>query len=372
MDAGKRFELSVNKQPSKEKGKRNIMKALKSVFAPSLGRTVKFGRRRPISIGPRFRLANYLRASLPTPPASCDYSAAAATVLAQMYGNDVLGDCVIAGGYHIVGVETGNTSKAFIATEKQIEADYGAIGGYVPGDPSTDQGCDEVTAMNYWQNHGFCDGTKSLGWLEIDPSNEIEIKRAIYLFENCMFGVELPDAWVNPFPSASGFTWDVAGDPDPENGHCFIGCGYNNSSGVKISTWGMLGTNTWAAVKKYCAASAGGQLLVMITPDQLAKGQAKAPNGVAWMDLISDFDSMGGNVPVPPAPTPPAPTPPAPTPPTPTPPTPPAPATAVTLKQAVSWAHAGLAPLHNLVTRSQAETAVTTSLTKNWPAHAPK
>ena len=348
------------------------MKALKSVFVPSLNRMVKFGRRRPVSIGPKFRLSNYLRASLPSPPASCDYSAAAVQALAQMYGNDQLSDCVIAGGYHIVGVETGNAGKAFIATEAQIEKDYGAIGGYVPGDPSTDNGCDEVTAMNWWENHGFADGTKPLGWLAVNPADITEVMQAIYLFENCMFGVELPDAWVNPFPSSSGFTWDVAGDPDPDNGHCFIGCGYN-AAGVKISTWGMLGTDTWAAVKKYCASSANGQLLVLITPDQLAKGAAKAPNGVAWADLIADFNAMGGNVPapvpVPPAPAPPAPTPPAPTPPA---PTPPAPVTAVTLRQAISWSEAGLKTIHGSMTRSQAEAAVTSSLTKNWPAHAPK
>ena len=353
------------------------MKALKSVFAPSLNRMVKFGRRRPVSIGPRFRLSNYLRMSLPAPPASCDYSPSAVQALAQMYGNDQLGDCVIAGGYHIVGVETGNAGKLFIATEKQIESDYGAIGGYVPGDPSTDQGCDEITAMNWWENHGFADGTKPLGWLAVDPDNITEVMQAIWLFENCMFGVELPDAWVNPFPSASGFTWDVAGDPDPDNGHCFIGCGYNGT-GAKISTWGMLGVDTWAAVRKYCAASANGQLLVLITPDQLAKGLAKAPNGVAWSDLIMDFNIMGGNVPVPvpapPAPAPPSPTPPAPTPPAPTPPapTPPAPVTAVSLKQAIAWADAGLKAVHGSMTRAQAEAAVAASLAKNWPAHAPK
>ena len=352
------------------------MKALKSVFAPSLNRMVKFGRRRPIAIGPHFKLANYLRASLPAPPASCDYSPAAASALAQMYGNDILGDCVIAGGYHIVGVETGNAGKPFIATEAQIEKDYGAIGGYVPGDPSTDQGCDEVTAMNYWQNKGFADGTRSLGWLALDPNNKTEIMQAIYLFENCMFGVELPDGWVNPMPGASGFTWDVAGSPDPENGHCFVGCGYG-SAGVKISTWGMLGTDTWAAVKKYCAASANGQLLVLITPDQLAKGQAKAPNGVAWTDLIADFDSMGGNVPepapAPPAPVPPTPKPPIPAPPAPKPPTPVPPApTAVALSQAISWAISGLVPLPSVINRGQAKDAVSQALTRNWPAHAPK
>ena len=131
-----------------------------------------------------------------------------------------------------------------------------------------------------------------------------------------MFGIDLPDAWITPFPSASGFVWDVAGASDPNNGHCVIGLGYN-AQGVIIDSWGMLGTITWAAVAKYCAANVGGELFTVITPDQLAKGQTTAPNGVAWSTLISDFDALGGNVPVPaPTPTPPAPTP---VPPTPTP-----------------------------------------------------
>ena len=352
------------------------MKALKSAFAPSLSRMIKFGRRTPVAPGHKFRLRNYLRASLPAPPASCDYSPAALKALAQMYGNDNLGDCVIAGGYHIEGVETGNAGDMFIATSAQIVKDYGSIGGYVPGDPSTDNGCDEDTATNWWESHGFANGTKLLGAIALDPANITEVMQGIDLFEDCMFGVNLPDAWVNPMPSKSGFVWDVAGAPVPENGHCFIGYGYNGK-GVLISTWGMIGLITWAALQKYCAASAGGQLLLLLTPDQLAKGQAKAPNGVAWTDLISDFDTMGGNVPVPaPAPTPtptPTPTPPTPTPPKPT-PTPPAPAptpSSVGLKQAIAWAVAGLSPLHPVLTKTQAESAVTASLTKNWPAQAP-
>lgn len=336
------------------------MKALKTAFAPSLNRMIKFGRHAPVAPGHKFRLGNYLRASLPAPPTSCDYSPAALKALAQMYGNDTLGDCVIAGGYHIVGVETGNAGDMFIATQAQIIKDYSGIGGYVPGDPSTDNGCDEDTATNWWESHGFANGTKLLGAISADPSSIIEDMQGLYLFEDCMFGVNLPDAWVNPMPSKSGFVWNAAGAPDPENGHCFVGYGYT-SKGILISTWGMTGLITWAAVAKYCAASAGGQLLVLLTPDQLAKGQAKAPNGVAWTDLISDFDTMGGNIPVPaPAPTP------TPTPPTPT-PTPPA----VGLKQAIAWAMAGLTPLHSVVTKSQAEVAVTSSLTKNWPISAP-
>ena len=234
-----------------------MKKPLKRVSCPSLGRMIAFGRRHPVALGPRLKMSRYLLGSLPAPPASCDWTAAALEALRQMYGNDVLGDCVIAAGYHIEGVETGNAGDMFIATEAQIEKDYGAIGGYVPGDPSTDQGCDEVTAMNWWAANGFADKVKPLGWISVDPTNKTEVMQALYLFENCMFGIDLPDAWVNPMPSASGFTWDAAGSPDPENGHGFNGAGYD-SAGVKICTWGMLGKITWAAIAKYAAQSADG------------------------------------------------------------------------------------------------------------------
>ena len=150
------------------------MKALKYIFAPSLNRMIKFGRRTPVAPGHKFRLRNYLRASLPAPPTSCDYSPAALKALAQMYGNDSLGDCVIAGGYHIEGVETGNAGDMFIATQAQIIKDYEAIGGYVPGDPSTDNGCDEDTATNWWEAHGFANGTKLLGAISADPASITE------------------------------------------------------------------------------------------------------------------------------------------------------------------------------------------------------
>ena len=311
---------------------------------------MKLGRNRPVAVGPHFRLRNYLRASLPIPPASCDFSAPASPVLANIYGNDELGDCVIAAGYHVVGVETGNAGALYTATTDQILADYGAIGGYVPGNPATDQGCDEITALNYWQQHGFANGTRLLGWLSVDATNVTEVKTACALFENLFFGIELPDAWVSPFPSSSGFVWDV-GTPNPANGHAVMGVGYNDS-GVQIGTWGMVGTLTWRAVAALCSPAAGGMLTVMLTPDQLAKGQAKAPNGFAWTDLIADFDSMGGSVPVPPPPPPPPPV--------------PAPGAPVSLEEAQAWTLSALQKAHPLLTRRQAETIVQGALASNW------
>lgn len=325
---------------------------LKEIFAPHLNRHVKMGRKRPVAKCPRLHLKNYLVKDVPPPPASVDYSAKGQPVLSNVYLNDQYGDCVIAGGYHVVGLETGNaTGTPWAATNAQLVHDYSAIGGFDPNNPqATDNGCDEQTALNYWTQSGFQNGTKLVGWMAVDATNQTEVMQAMYLFENLFFGIELPDAWVNPFPSGNGFTWDD-GPPDPNNGHCVMGVGYN-AAGVQIDTWGLIGTMTWKAIAHLCASGIG-ELYVMLTPDQLAAGQEKAPNGMAWADLMADFQAMGGNVPnpspppspqpqPPPDPNPPAP-PPDPNPPAPPPdPNPPDPSQCVTLDQAAAWAVQGL------------------------------
>lgn len=333
---------------------------MKTIHSSFHGRTIKMGRKRPVAVGPHFRLRNYLLAALPSAPANTDYSSPAKAVLADVMLNDQLGDCVIAGGYHVTAVETGNASGTpFHATQAQIVKDYSAIGGYVPGDEGTDQGCDEPTALNYWTQHGFANGTKLLGWLALDATNKQELMQACYLFENLYFGIELPDAWVNPFPSGNGFVWDV-GKPDPENGHCVIGYGYN-SRGVLIDSWGLDGVLTWEAIAALCTQQAGGAVYVLLSPDQLMKGAAKAPNGVAWNDLISDFDSMGGHVPVPAPPTPPAPTP------TPTPV--PTPTSGPTLSQAQTAVKHALDQQYSVLTRTRAESTALRALAglPGWP-----
>jgi hypothetical protein len=325
---------------------------IKEVFAPHLGRTVKLGRKRPVAMGPHMKLRHYLRASLPPPPDAVDYSPKAMASLSQMYLNDRLGDCVIAGGYHCVGTWTGNANGSpFMVSDAQLVADYGSIGGYNPSDPSTDQGCDEPTAFDWWTSHGFADGSNLVGWLAVDATNQTEVKTALDLFENLVYAIELPEAWISPFPSGPGFTWDVAGEPVPENGHCVIAPGYD-ASGAVIATWALLGHITWAAMAKYCVPSAGGGLYVIVSPDMIAKGQDKAPNGVSWNDLLSDFQQMGGVVtPQPPAPTP-----------VPIPPSGPA-----TLQGAQDAVSAALASGYALMTQGQAIATANAALAAYWP-----
>jgi hypothetical protein len=54
----------------------------------------------------------------------------------------------------------------------------------------------------------------------------------------------------------------------------------------------LIGTITWAAIAKYCAGAAGGQLYTVLDEAMLIKGQNKAPNGFDWATLQADFKAL--------------------------------------------------------------------------------
>jgi hypothetical protein len=276
---------------------------VKHIHDAASGSCVKFGRRRPVAHGPRMSLKNYLTRSLPPPPPTADYTEKAKSVLDKMYENNKLGDCVIAGMAHIVGTLTANVGQPTIYSNEQIVALYSAIGGYVPGQGNTDQGCDEVTALNYWENNGATAGGRAgpaeahriAGYLAVDATDPVEVRTALYLFENLFFGMELPDKWLADYSPHAPIVWDVAGPSNPDNGHCVVGVGYT-PTGVAISTWGRVGTITDAAIAEYATKAAGGGLYTVVSQDALSTISGRAPTGLDWSQLVADFDSMGGTV----------------------------------------------------------------------------
>ena len=266
---------------------------VKSIIHPS-GSKRFFGRKRPVTHFPRLSLKNYLQQTILKPPPEWNWRRLALSSLSQMYLNDSEGDCVIAEMAHSVGVLTANsTGTPLILSDTEINLLYSAIGGYIPGVPSTDNGCDIQTALNYWGTNGLLSNSsyKIQGYLAIDPTNLTELQLAIFLFENLCFGIELPDSWISPFPSASGFKWDVSGAPDPNNGHCILGFGYN-ALGINIATWALEGLITYAAIAKYCASSAQGELYTVLSQDSIIKATSRAPNGFDWTQLQADFQAI--------------------------------------------------------------------------------
>lgn len=332
---------------------------LKTAFAPHLGREVKFGRlpRKPGLLHLHF--SDFVQhAKMPPIPSSFDYWAKANSALRDVYGNDSLGDCAIAMMFHAAGTFTGNaTGTPYHAALSDVVRAYSAVGGYVPGDPSTDNGCVLTDALDYWKATGLPSGEKILGYVSVNAANFPDVLAAGYLFENLCFGEGLPDAYVNPFPSDGG-TWGAAGPSIPSNGHAFLGCGgvaSGPSAGISVDTWGLRVNHTPDAIAAYAGSGAGGELWSVITPDILAKGQTRAPSGVAWSDLVAAFDQFGGNLPVPPPP--------------PSPPPSPYP----TVAQVEAWSKAGVDYFYKPgMTLQQAEFAALLGIAKNWPDGAPR
>ena len=267
-----------------------------------------FGRKRSLVEHPRLKMNNYMLSALPTPPSQYGYAREAQIELHQMYLNDQLGDCVEACIAHAVGVFGAQNGAQWIFTPAQITALYSAWGGYVPGNPSTDNGTDIQTALAGWQKHGAPGPDVSaffkpvigapkykahqiIGSLKLDAANMQEVRTAIWLFENAILGLELPDAWINPFPNASGFVWDVAGAPDPNNGYCVLVTNYN-PSGLLIATWALNGVMTDAAFQEYCGTANGGEVYAVLSEDIIDRAQQKAPNGIAWSSLVADLKSL--------------------------------------------------------------------------------
>lgn len=275
-----------------------------SVIHLADGTVRRLGRKRPVAHGPRLKMARYMTSALPTPPASVDYAPKAAAALHRMYCNDSLGSCVASWLAHFIGITTGNADGApFIFTDPQVVQLYSALSGYRPGHPETDVGCNEVDALNYMIAHGAPSGQhKIAGYLAVNPLDTNEVKTAIWLFEGLTFGIELPDEWTQV--TGSGFVWD-AGTPNSENGHC-VGSPSFSAQGLGISTWGMLGTMTWAALARDVIAQSGGELYAVITHDMISRATGRAPNGFDFSQLVADFNAIGGHLPLPaPAPMPP-------------------------------------------------------------------
>jgi hypothetical protein len=256
--------------------------------------TFKFGRTRPKYTPPLLRFGNYLKQNLPIPPDSVNYIIPSVlSSLNMILDNDKIGDCTAAGAMHIENTFRANANSGLpFATTQQAINFYSDSTGYNPDDPTTDQGGNEIDVLNYWRQYGlFRDGTAKISaYLSIDATNQTELKAAIWLAENLYFGVELPDAWLKNFPG-NGFTWDVAGEPNPKHGHCFVGLGYD-SKGVIIDSWGYIGKVTWAAIAKYADLQEGGQVFTVISQDIINKITGLAPTGLDYTQLVADIDSL--------------------------------------------------------------------------------
>jgi hypothetical protein len=273
--------------------------SLRRIEVPSLKKTRVIGGCRlphPLAHLHAPKLRYMLTGPVPQTPASIDYTAPAASVIANVEGNDKYGDCVEAEEAHFIGVVTGaGEGTLYSYTPEQTLALYTALTGFNPNDPSTDQGTDPVACLNYFTQNAYADGSKLAGWAMGDANDQALTQYGLDTFGNAKAWLGLPDALVQNMPTASGFVWDTSlGGADNANGHC-VGFGGYTEQGVIVMTWGMTGIITWDALASWCVPAAGGGIAHRVTSDWINRASGNSPTGLNLAALQSVLAATFGS-----------------------------------------------------------------------------
>jgi hypothetical protein len=142
--------------------------------------------------------------------------------------NDQLGDCTVAGILHSAQAVTslsGNIQGGASFDDAEALKVYEIVGGYVPGNPSTDNGATLASVCNYGVKTGFTDVNgqvhKLAGWAEVgDVTNIMLLKKALWTFGTIYMAFNLPESAESQFNAEMPFTF-VPGSPIA-GGHCMV------------------------------------------------------------------------------------------------------------------------------------------------------
>ena len=225
------------------------------------------------------KLSDYLDPSL-NPPDTSDWASKMSNL--GMMLNDSLGDCTCAGAGHLIQQWSAANGSQIIVPDSDILKAYQAVGGYVPGDSSTDNGAVEIDVLKYWQKTGI-GGYKIGAFVSINPKNKKHLQLANAFFGGAYFGIALPvtaqtqEVWTMP---DGGLTGD--GAPGSWGGHA-VPMGAYDLDGLTVITWGQEKKATWDFVSEYCD-----EAYCIISPEW-TDGTKPAPSGFNLTQLQSDL-----------------------------------------------------------------------------------
>jgi hypothetical protein len=248
---------------------------------------VKLGKKPPKWNRKTLMLSKYMQdeSGYPLPPPEkiyLEYKIPPATI--GMYGNDVLSCCLAAYAAHHLMLITAHVGKLFVPDPADVIKFYSAFSGYIPGDPSTDNGGYFTDMYNEWQKNGLC-GYKIDGWAQIDTKDYVKRGQAIRLFLGCGVGVNLPYSAQGQF--SEGKSWEVVKKSPIEGGHAILESG-EGKFGHNYETWGkgdQKASNAWdlAFVD---------EVYVPLTKLVISAANDIAPKSLNWGALNSDLAQL--------------------------------------------------------------------------------
>lgn len=226
-------------------------------------------------------LANYLDlARLPKPPIAVDLTVHANLDWGMML-NDKLGDCTCAAAGHLVQCWSSMVGKEATVGDDDVLKLYELACGYVPGDPSTDQGGVEIDVLGTWRKTGI-GGHVISAYVAVSPKSKSHVEAGAWLFGGLYIGLALPlssqtqEVWDVPKGGAKG-----KGRPGSWGGHAVCVVGYD-AAGLTVVTWGRQKRMTWKFWSAYCE-----EAYAVLSPDFLTSG--KSPYGFDVVALQADL-----------------------------------------------------------------------------------
>lgn len=218
-----------------------------------------------------------------------------------MLGNDSYGDCVWAGGDHEQMLWAAMAGALVTFTDANAEADYTAVTGFDPRDPSTDQGTNMRDAMNYRRKTGLIDAAgnrhKIGAFVALQPGNVTQLKQCIWLFGAVAIGFEFPGSAMDQFNA--GQPWTVVKGAQIEGGHYVPGVLYHAEQDMfEVVTWGRRQLVAPSFLQKYMDEAYG-----VLSEEMLTGGRSL--EGFDLATLQQDLADVGNRTP----PTPPGPSP---------------------------------------------------------------
>jgi len=243
--------------------------------------------KKPAQHDPRtLQMANYL--GLPQVPPARDWTVKAAANWGMML-NDQLGDCTCAAMGHLTQAWSANAGANEITLPDQaILKAYEAVGGYKPGDPSTDRGAVELDVLKYWRKTGV-GGHKITAFVALEPKNHAHVQAAVDLFGGSYIGVSLPvsaqkqKVWSVPPGGATG-----SGAPGSWGGHAVVIEAYD-AQGLTCITWGQKKRMTWSFWDTYCD-----EAYAVLSEELWVQKNKPAPSGFDLAALEADLKEVTG------------------------------------------------------------------------------
>lgn len=226
-------------------------------------------------------MSTFAPVPLPTPPSKTYWEYKVKNW--PMYLNDTLGCCVFAAGGHMEQNWSAHAGTEIVPVDQDILSAYESVGGYVPGNPSTDNGAAITDFLNYWKTKGFAN-RKILGWISV-PLNFQAIRQAVYLFGSVDIGINVPSSAMDQF--SAGQPWDVV-DPDGgiEGGHSIPVMGYG-SQGMACITWGKIQYMSNDFFTTYCD-----EAYAVVTQDWINQATGKNYSGFDLATLQADLKAL--------------------------------------------------------------------------------